>query len=706
MATIRWKVEGMDCANCALTIHQYLGKQGQQSVSVDAIKGHVCFEHQGQSLAKLKKGIEELGYQVIEAADGAPVKKGLFSDHKSRFLSCLPFSLVLTGTHLLHHQLPGSLHWLENPWVQCLLCLPVFLMGMSFFGRSAVKSLGHGIPNMNVLVALGSLAAFCYSLTGSLLQLGPLYQFYETAASIITLVFLGNWMEEASMVSTQRALSTLLHSQQVMANMIAFDGDHQEQIFPISNDQLKVGDLLLIRSGEQVPIDCKILWGEAQVDEAIVTGESLPVHRRPKDGLIGGSILSSGTVRAQVTAVGNDTVLAGILDMVRRAQGEKPPVQKLADRISAVFVPVVLGISLLTLAVNGYVLEDFTPSLMRAIAVLVIACPCAMGLATPAAVAVGMGRAARQGILFRQAAGLEAFRQIRQVVFDKTGTLTTGQFSIETFQAIGMPEEELKKIIGSIERHSNHPMARCLALAYRQPTDIRWQSVEEVKGMGMHAVDREGNRWRVGSHEMASHLTHDASHQVYVVKNDALVGMVSLTDEVRPEAAEVIQWLRRRGIRTCLLSGDQERRCRDLADKLGMDEWHARQSPAEKQQKITQLSQQAPTVMVGDGINDAPALAAATIGISLSDASQLAMQHAQVVLMNHGLTKLPMAMGLGISTYQTIRQNLFWAFLYNLIAIPVAAMGLLTPRVGALVMGLSDVVLAANSMRLFVRKVS
>lgn len=205
---------------------------------------------------------------------------------------------------------------------------------------------------------------------------------------------------------------------------------------------------------------------------------------------------------------------------------------------------------------------------------------------------------------------------------------------------------------------------------------------------------------------MASHLTHDASHQVYVVKNDALVGLVSLTDEVRPEAAEVIQWLRRRGIRTCLLSGDQERRCRDLADKLGMDEWHARQSPAEKQQKITQLSQQAPTVMVGDGINDAPALAAATIGISLSDASQLAMQHAQVVLMNHGLTKLPMAMGLGISTYQTIRQNLFWAFLYNLIAIPVAAMGLLTPRVGALVMGLSDVVLAANSMRLFVRKVS
>jgi len=399
-------------------------------------------------------------------------------------------------------------------------------------------------------------------------------------------------------------------------------------------------------------------------------------------------------------------VLAGILDMVRRAQGEKPPVQKLADRISAVFVPVVLGISLLTLAVNGYVLEDFTPSLMRAIAVLVIACPCAMGLATPAAVAVGMGRAARQGILFRQAAGLEAFRQIRQVVFDKTGTLTTGQFSIETFQAIGMPEEELKKIIGSIERHSNHPMARCLALAYRQPTDIRWQSVEEVKGMGMHAVDREGNRWRVGSYEMASHLTHDASHQVYVVKNDALVGLVSLTDEVRPEAAEVIQWLRRRGIRTCLLSGDQERRCRDLADKLGMDEWHARQSPAEKQQKITQLSQQAPTVMVGDGINDAPALAAATIGISLSDASQLAMQHAQVVLMNHGLTKLPMAMGLGISTYQTIRQNLFWAFLYNLIAIPVAAMGLLTPRVGALVMGLSDVVLAANSMRLFVRKVS
>ena len=436
---------------------------------------------------------------------------------------------------------------------------------MDFFGRSALKSLRNGIPNMNVLIALGATAAFIYSLTGTLLDLGPAFMFYETAASIITLVFLGHYLEDASMTSTQRALKALSASQKVMANMIAFDDKYEEQIFPIENTQLKVGDLVLIRSGEQVPIDGKIIWGEAEVDESIITGESVPVHRVKKDDLIGGSVVVSGTVRAQVTAVGKDTVLAGILDMVSRAQGAKPPVQLLADRIAAVFVPVVLIISVITLGVNAWVLGDFGEALLRAIAVLVISCPCAMGLATPAAVAVGMGRAARNGILFRNAASLEKFKDIRQVVFDKTGTLTTGSFTVSKVHVIDMPEDTFRHAVWSLEKYSNHPIAKSITEAFKSRQDIRWESIEEVRGVGMRGIDREGNEWIAGSWQQVSALTDDAGHNVYVTRNGTLAGWIDLTDEIRPEAAEIMGWLKRRGIRTILLSGDSEPRCAALA---------------------------------------------------------------------------------------------------------------------------------------------
>ena len=563
----------------------------------------------------------------------------------------------------------------------------------------------NGLPNMNVLIALGATAAFVYSLAGSLLELGSEYLFYETAATIITLVFLGNYLEDASMQSTQRALKDLVKSQKVMANMIAFDDQHQEVILPLENTQLKVGDLVLIRSGEQVPIDSKILWGEADANEAILTGESLPVHKNPKDNLIGGSILESGTVRAQVTATGDDTILAGILNLVKKAQGEKPPVQHLADKISAIFVPVVIGIAVLTLALNWYFLGEFKPSLMRSIAVLVIACPCAMGLATPAAIAVGLGRAARSGILFRNAGSLESFKDIRQVVFDKTGTLTTGEFSVSAIQAMGISEEELKHIAWSLEKYSTHPIAKCISQAFKSKNDIRWKSVEEIKGTGMIATDRDQNTYQAGSYKIAAAFTEDDSHNVYVIKNNQLVGWIDVADEIRPEAEEVVRFLKGKNIRTILLSGDGEERCAAVARKLNLDEYHAEKSPEEKLALVDALTQKTPTAMVGDGINDAPALAKATIGISLSEASQLAMQSAQVVLMNHGLRKLPTALGLGSHTYLTIQQNLFWAFFYNIVAIPVAAFGFLTPSLGALVMGLSDVVLAINSVRLFVKKV-
>ena len=703
MENVQWKVEGMDCASCALTIHKYLEKQGMKDVKVNSVSGDVSFQMNGNAVTeKLVRGLDDLGYHVANQQQITTNKQPFLSTHIQRFLFCLPFALLFVP-----HMLGIHIHWLENPWIQLALCLPVYIVGMSFFGKSAWKSLRNGLPNMNVLIALGATAAFVYSLYGTLTGQAENYLFYETAVTIITLVFLGNYLEDASIHSTQRELNKLVKSQKVMANMIAFDDKYQEQIFPVENTQLRVGDLILVKSGEQVPIDCKILWGDVHVNEAIITGESNPVRKQAKDKLIGGSIVTDGTVKAQVTAVGDDTILAGIINMVKQAQGEKPPVQKLADKISGIFVPLVVGIAVVALIGNWIYFQNFTIALMRSIAILVIACPCAMGLATPAAIAVGLGRAAKNGILFRNATSLEMFKNITQVVFDKTGTLTTGKFVIANWQlATGnIQKEEFKRIAYSLEKYSNHPIAKSVAEEWKSGDEIKWNKIEEIKGLGMKAVDMDGNEYWAGSFNVAKELTKEDHHNVYIVKNGQLIGWIDVKDEIRPEAKAVIAYLHSKNIKTILLSGDRRAKCEELAKQLNIDEVIAEQTPEQKLNKIAELNAATPTAMVGDGINDAPALAKATIGISMSEASQIAVQSAQVVLMSQGLKKIPMALGLGKHTYLTIKQNLFWAFAYNIVAIPVAAFGFLTPTFGALVMGLSDVVLAINSVRLFVKKV-
>jgi Cu+-exporting ATPase len=714
METINWQIEGMSCSNCALTIGKYLEKEGLKNVKVSLMSGDVSFESPERvDQEHLRKGIRGLGYAVTGEAAGMGTAKKPLNIHLRYLLICLPFTATLLLPMVLErlpiHPVHGVdiAYWLMRPGVQLLLCLPVYVTGMYFFGRSAMHSILNRLPNMNVLIALGATAAFLYSLTGTLFRLGPAYLFYETAALIITLVFFGYWLEDVSVRTTQKALNSLARSQKVMANMIAFDDTHQELIFPMESTELKSGDLILIRSGEQVPADCKILWGETEVNESIITGESLPVVRQAKGLLIGGSLLVSGTVKAQVTAAARDSVLSNIINLVKRAQGEKPPVQQLADKISAIFVPIVLGLAGITFLVNFGVLHAFTPSLIRSIAVLVIACPCAMGLATPAAIAVGLGRAARMGILFRNARSLESFKDIGQVVFDKTGTLTTGDFTISNWRLAdaSLTEEEFKRIVFSLEKYSNHPLAICLAREWKQKSDLRWIKIEEVKGMGMRAENKAGDVFWAGSYKIAAALTTDDTHTMYILRNEGLLGWVDLHDSIRPEAPAVVAYLHRKGIRTLLLSGDREAACLRVAEQTGIREVLAEQTPMQKLEKIGALNAAMATAMIGDGINDAPALARATVGISMSDASQIALQTADVVLMNHGLKQLPAALGLGKHTFLTIKQNLFWAFLYNSIAIPVAAFGLLTPALAALVMGFSDVVLVINSVRLYVKKV-
>lgn len=679
MEKTTWKVDGMSCSNCSLTVSKYLEQKGKKNVKVNLISGDVIFDKDDQNIDHLVQGIEELGYKVnTNSVSSIKPKKKLFKNHFQRFLFCAIFTLPL-----LIHMVDNWWHveWLMNPWVQLALCLPVYIVGMDFFGRSALRSIRNGMPNMNVLIAIGSTAAFVYSLAGTLFQLGEGFLFYETAAAIITLVFLGNYLEDASIQSTQTALNKLAKSQKVIANMIAFNDQHEEVIFPVENDQLRSGDLVLIKSGEQVPADSKILSGNGSVNESLITGESMPVEKNPKDLLIGGSMVVDGIFKAQVTKEAKNSVLANIVNLVKQAQGEKPPIQLLADRISAVFVPVVLGIAAVTFIINLIVLKEFSPSLMRSIAVLVIACPCAMGLATPAAIAVGLGRAARNGVLFRNAKSLELFKDIEQVVFDKTGTLTTGKFTIRKMHS-EIPEDEFRKIVYSLEKYSNHPIAVSIAGEWKTREEIRWASTEEVKGVGMKAVTRQGDRYEAGSFRIAKKVSDDNSHTVYILRNDTLIGWIDMQDEIRHEAEAVVRYLKERGIRTILLSGDRMEACRLVSEQLGIDVTIAEQTPSQKLEKIGELTRTAPTVMIGDGINDAPALAKATIGISLSDASQIAMQTADVVLMNSGLNQLPLSLGLGRHTYITIRQNLFWAFIYNIVAIPVAAFGFLTPAFG------------------------
>lgn len=712
MEKVEFKVEGMHCSNCALTIDKYLSKQHLQNIKVNFVTGDISFDSTTEiDIEAIKIGLKSIGYPVLSSVSNsvtAEKKSWNFQSFLKSKIQLLLVSAIFT-IPLSLHMIGLHLHMLMNPYIQLAFALPVYLIGVSFFGISGIRSILKGIPNMNVLITLGSTAAMGYSIYGIVIGRAEDFMFFETAATTITFILLGNVIEDRSVRQTQKALQKLAKSQKVMANMIAFDNNHQEQIFEVENTILRVGDLVLIKTGEQVPMDCKILWGDASVNEAIITGESIPVQKQMKDFLIGGSIVETGTVKAQITAVGNETVLSNILKMVLNAQTEKPPIQQMADKISAIFVPAVIAIALITLGANyWFAHQTFSESLLRGIAVLVISCPCAMGLATPAAIAVGLGRAAKSGVLFKNAKSLEIFKNIKQVVFDKTGTLTTGKFEISSYKNIVNDESEFKRIVFSLEKYSNHPIGKCIATEWKSNNEIRWAKIEELKGLGMEASDKEGNRFIAGSYQIATSVTTEQGHNIYILKNNQLLGWIDVADTIRPEAKQVIQSLHSASIHTVLLSGDHKANCEKVANELGITEIYFEQTPQQKLDTIIRLNQLIPTAMVGDGINDAPALAKATVGISLSDATQVAVQSSQVVLMSHGLQHLPHALGIGKHTYLTIKQNLFWALAYNIIAIPVAAWGLLgkyAPAYGALLMGLSDVVLVINSLRLKWKKV-
>lgn len=691
---IELNVTGMHCNNCALSIHKLLEKKGLHNILVDFAGEEVKFSNDDNvQLPDIIKSIEQLGFKVID--DPALHTPKFYEKVENKFLFCAIFTVPL----LLHMVFPW--HVLHMPVVQLLLCLPVFIVGCLHFGKSAWHSLKGGMPNMDVLIFIGSTSAFVYSLAGTLQNLGGQYQFYETCATIITLVLLGNVFEKRSVNQTTSAVKDLIKIQQVNANRI-IDGT----IEVVSARDVKPGDTLIVNHGDKVPVDGDILEGDASVDESMLTGESIPVDKAKYDKVIGGTIVAQGNFRMIATKTGSNTVLSQIIELMKKAQAAKPPVQKLGDKVAAIFVPAVILIALITFILT-YFLSDkgLQQSLMNAIAVLVISCPCAMGLATPTAVMVGLGRAAKGGILIKGGDTIEAVADTKYVVFDKTGTLTTGKFSIGDIKIEGNTSiEQVRGVIVAIEERSNHPIAKSLVheLKGLPQNKVILKAVSEEKGLGMRAGDVDGNTYFLGNGKSVN----DGNFNLSLYKNQSLLAQIAIDDTIKPEASALIAQLKAMGVVPVLLSGDRENRCLKVAKAIGIDEVHGEKLPDEKLTVIDIYKQKGKTVMIGDGINDAPALTKADVGVSMNDASQIAIQSARVILLNTDLHSVVKFLQISKHTMLTIKQNLFWAFAYNVIAIPVAALGFLNPMLGAFTMAFSDVVVIGNSIRLKSKKLT
>ncbi len=697
----------MTCSNCAASVTKALQKKGLQEVTVSFIEKEVSFMPDEKiTLNDISKSIEKLGYKVLSSkAKQQPVKT--FSLLEKKFYFCLLLTLPL----FLSMWLPFPIF--HSPYFQLLLCSPVFVVGLLHFGKSAIGSVKMGVPNMDVLILIGSTAAFIYSLIGmftaSSNQELHNYLFFETTATIITLVLLGNLIEDKSVHQTGSALHELAAMKPSKAKLIS---THQnlEIITEVDTASLLKFDVVQLNTGDKVPVDGTVISGLAAIDESMISGESLPVDKKTSDFLVGGTVLLTGQLRMRATKVGSDTVLSQIIELVKKAQNEKPTIQKLGDKVSAIFVPIVLAIAAITFFIAYFAMDvSLQKALMQCIAVLVISCPCAMGLATPTAVMAGIGRAAKSGILIKGGNTLEQFASIKTIVFDKTGTLTTGKFKIKEIKlAPGANEAKVRSLIVSLESHSSHPIAKSLVSALQSTAQkIELTHFLEEKGLGMSATDIDGNVYFLGHARNLTNLDLKFAAELVLTQNEKLLASIAIEDEIKSSAAACIKTLKSAGIKTILLSGDSKQKCEQLSQNLGIDAVYSEQNPEQKLILIAQFKAKGAVAMVGDGVNDGPALSKADVGISLSNASGVAIESSQIILLNgNNLNDIALAFQLSKATLKTIKQNLFWAFFYNIIAIPIAAAGFLNPMLAALSMAFSDVIVIGNSIWLKTKKLN
>jgi Cu+-exporting ATPase len=691
--TVRLDIEGMTCATCSGRVEKVLRKvPGVLSASVNLATETAVIASTAEPAA-LIAAVERAGYGARPTSERTP-DTAITRDRKESA------QLVVAG--LLAGALMLPMFGLPlNPWVQLALAVPAQALAWFRFGPPAWGALRSGTANMDTLVVLGTSAAFGLSLVmlpDALAMPGHAHLYFESAATITAFVLVGKWLEHRARHRAGEAVRALLDLRPPTAHLL---GPHGETDVPA--ESVGVGQVVRIGPGERVPVDGDILLGRSALDESLLTGESAPVARGPGEPVIGGSVNGEGALEVRATATGSDAALARIAALVEGALASKAPVQRLVDQVAAVFVPVVIGFAVLVFVGWWLAGEPLADALQIAVAVLVVACPCALGLATPAALVAGMGSAARAGVFVRDADALDGLADTRTVAFDKTGTLTEGRPSIRTpFDA------DLLRLAAAVQRGSAHPLARAFVDA--GPTELPAATeLREQPGLGVEAVV-EGRRVRLGSAvflegSASSALTEMARAQeeagltpVWVSVDGIPVAVVGLGDAIRPASAGVIASLTRSGIGSALVSGDRPAVAGIVARQLGITHVLAGLSPAEKVAALDSLP--GPVAMVGDGVNDAPALAHARVGIAMGGGSHAAIASAPVTLVRSDPALVPAALDIARRTRAVIRQNLFWAFAYNVVALPLAAAGWLTPGLAAAAMALSSVTVVGNALRL------
>ncbi len=666
-------VSGMSCAACARTIERTLsGTPGVERAKVNFATSTATVEYNPDRVrpADFVGAIEELGYGVPEkpaAADAAE------PGYRRRFLVAVVFAAPVMVLGMLH----------RLPWLQLALTLPVVFYAGAPFYSGAWKALLHRAANMNTLIALGTGTAFLYSLVETLR--GGHMVYFEAAAVIIALILLGRMLEARARGQASEAIRRLMDLQPPIARLLR---DGAEVEVPV--EEVRTGDVVVVRPGERIPVDGTVTDGESAVDESMLTGESLPMEKRPGAAVFAGTINRSGGMRYSTTKVGRGTLLQQMVEMVKRAQGSRAPVARLADVVSGYFTLGVLAAAVLTFA--GWLLvAPFATAMVNAVAVLIIACPCALGLATPTAIMVGTGRGAERGILIKGGEALEMAHRIRTIVLDKTGTLTRGKPEVTRIvPAPGFDERELLRLAASAERYSEHPLGRAIVEA----AGLRGIALEESTEFSAQAG--LGVRARIGGR-----LVEVGRPGVTVTVDGSPAGAIEIADTLKPEAPAAIERLRRMGLEVWMITGDHQAAAEAVAREAGIEHFHAEVFPDRKVAEVKRLQAGGMRVaMVGDGINDAPALAQSDLGIAMGSGTDIAMEAGDITLMRGDLNGVPEAIELSRRTMRIIRQNLFWAFAYNTIGIPVAALGLLSPMLASAAMAASSVTVVTNSLRL------
>ena len=703
------KVGGMSCIRCSAAVeHALKSVDGVEECAVSYANGRaeVVFDDEKADLKTLERAIKKAGYEVLE--DVREAKKREFKSNLRLFIFSLVFSLPFFTMMALMFIIPesGIVHFLHNGILQLIFATPIQLVAGWRFYRGAFKSLMNKSPSMDLLVALGTTASYAYSVY-SLIANGAHGTFYfESSAMIITLVLLGKTLESRARAKTNEAIEKLTDLAPKTATVVR---DGVEKTVPTS--QIAVGDIVLVRPGESLPADGVVIKGESHIDESALTGESMPVSKRVCDKVFGGTVNGKGFIYFRAEGVGGDTVLSGIIRLVEEAQSSKAHIQSIADKVASVFVPAVTAISLITFLVTFFTADDALYALDSAVAVLVIACPCSLGLATPTALMVGIGRGASNGVLIKNADALERACSVKAIVLDKTGTLTEGKPSVTKTVILDGGDENSIAYAASAEALSEHPVAIAVAASYEGEL-LECEEFESVTGKGVFAVIN-GKRVLVGKPDWIEKecnlklgdevldLATGGNTLVVCAIDGALSVAFAISDAIRINAADAVGWLKASGIYTVLVTGDNEATASSVAKTVGVDEYVANVLPDGKVKEIERLKEKYKTVaMVGDGINDSPALAVSDVGFAIGSGTDIAIESGDIVLVGNDVSSVSLAISLSRATMRKIKQNLFWAFFYNVIGIPLAAFGLLNPVIAGAAMAFSSVSVVTNSLLL------